>query len=86
MTASRIENPRRYRRASKTTGRFEVLVAVAVVTLLLAALAVAVLPWPLSLAVTVAMIGVATAGFLVTRVDKHRENEKDRLPRRTPTR
>ena len=82
MTASGPENPRRYRRASKTTGRFEVLVAVAVATLLVAALAIAVLPWPLSLVVTVAMISVAVAGFMLTRVDKHRENVKDRLPRR----
>ena len=75
MTASRRKNPRRYRGASLTTGRIEVLIAVAVVCVLLACLAVVVLPWPLSTAVAAA---IAAAGALIVLLDNRHEDNVGR--------
>jgi hypothetical protein len=71
----RPKNPRRYRGATLTTGRIEVLIAVTVVTVLLAALAVVILPWPLSTAVAAAIVA---AGALIVLLDNRHEDNAGR--------
>jgi hypothetical protein len=75
MAASRLKNPRRYRRATLTTGRIEVLVAVALITALLAFLAIAVLPWPVS---TVAAAAAVATGAAIVLVDNRHEDDAGR--------
>ena len=75
MTASRLKNPRRYRRATLKTGRLEVVIAVALVTLLLVGLALVLLPSPVSQVVAAAMV---SAGVLVVLADNRHEDRKGR--------
>ena len=75
MAASRLKNPRRYRRATLRTGRLEVFVAVALVTALLVALALVALPSPLSGVAAAAMV---CAALLVVLADTRHEDEAGR--------
>jgi hypothetical protein len=65
-------SPGRYRRASLTTGRLQMVLAVAVIAVLLGVLAVVLLPAPVS-QVALAVI-VASAAFVVIADNRHEDH------------
>ena len=75
MSAARVRNPRRYRRATLTTGRLSIILAIALVTALLVGLVVVVLPSPVS---TVVGLVIVAAGVFLAFWDNQHEDAAGR--------